>query len=364
MKIKNKRLILLVIVILTIMAFIPIVAAATINDGVVFMEGNRSADASKTTISSEVFSADEKVVKKDEIVNGNVFLAGNDVELSNEIINGDTFIFANNVKIESDTIVNGNVYICAANVNIDGTITRGVYIAAKDVVLSENSSIKYDAYLFTERLIISGTLDRNVNVATNNFEIKDSAIILENLNYTSDKEATIDKEAKINKINFDRKVVEKENLLDIIYKYVIDFAQYFVLTFIILIFMMKKMPNFLEKLKNCINASSFGLGIASIILFPIMLLAMLVFPITTVLAIVGIIILIVIILISMAISNIAIAVLISERNNKIKLPISTALVTTVSWIAYQIPFAGVILAFFMIATGVGIVFKNFCTKSK
>lgn len=217
----------------------------------------------------------------------------------------------------------------------------------------------YDVAIAAEHIVIDGNFYRSFRAAVSNLEVSDTANVLGDLNYTSDQEAKIAKGASIKNINFDRYVPKKETTLDIISKYVLDFTQYFVLTMVILIILMKFSPRFIDEIKRGIRINDFGTGIVLLILVPIIFMMFLMLRVTSMLALAGIALFIMLVIISMAISNIAIASMISSRQKNIKLPIATALVAVVSWIAYQIPFVGGIVAFFMITTGIGIECKHF-----
>lgn len=316
----------------------------------------------KDSINEDVYSVSESLEKKSEIVNGNMYLFTNSVYIENEIINGDLYICASTVKIDNSTLINGNVYICAMNVKIDANITRGIYVCAKDVIFDENTSVQYDANIFAERVIIKGSFDRQVNTCVDNLEISNTANIRGNLNYISDKEAKIEDKAIIANINFAKQEIKKETVLDIVYKYVLKFTKYFVLTFGIFIFMMKVLPNFINNSRKYIGISSFGLGILAIILMPIIFIGMMLIKFTASLAILGVVVFIAMLLVAITITNISIASAISNKCEKLKLPISVVLTAIVSWIIYQIPFIGGIIAFIMIATGVGIVIKYLFIK--
>lgn len=365
---RKKCILLFSVIVLIMMILIPSVKATnqetSYDDQIMPINENARENEflSTDSINEDVYSGNESLEKKNEIVNGNMYLFANSVYVENEIINGDVFICASTVKIDNKTIVNGNVYVCAMNVRIDATITRGIYVCAKDVIFDKNSLVQYDANIFAERLIINGSFERQVNTFVDNLEISNDANISGTLNYVSDNEAKIDENAVITNINFDKHIVEKETILDIVLRYVLKFTKYFILTFVIFIFMMKVLPNFTNNSRKYIGVSSFGLGILSIILMPIIFIGMLLIKFTASLATIGIVLFIAILLISMAITNISIASAISNKYEKIKLPISVALITILSWFIYQIPFIGGIIAFIMIATGVGIVIKYLFIK--
>lgn len=366
---KKKAILLVAIMLLFVSILIPIVKATDVedlNNGIMLINNvpDEVETISREYINKDVYDCEESLKKQNETVNGNMYLCANSIYIENEIINGDIFISANTVKIDENTIVNGNVYICALNVRVDATITRGVYVCAKDIIFDENSSIKYDANIFAEHIVVKGFFERNLNTFVDNLEIEDTTNISGDLNYVSDKEAKINDKAVIKNVNFDKQVIEKETVLEIVSEYVVNFAKYFVLVYVVFMFMMKVLPNFVQNSKKYLGISSFGLGILSIILMPIIFVIMILLKVTASLAMLGLVILITMLLLSMAITNISIASAVSNRFEKLKLPISVALTTIVSWIIYQIPFFGGIVAFFMVTTGLGIVLKYLFIRSK
>lgn len=367
---KRKMILIAIVILMIVSVLVPIVKAAeeqvSHDDEIMLINDipDEFETVSRKYTNKDVYDGAESLKKTGETVNGNMYLCANSVYIENEIINGDLFVSASTVKIDENTIINGNIYVIALNVRIDATITRGVYVCAKDIVFDENSSVKYDANIFAEHLVVKGTFERNVNTFVDNLEIEDTTNISGDLNYVSDKEAKIGDTAVIKNVNFDKQVIEKETALETICKKVLNFTKYFVLTFVVFIFMMKVLPNFIQNSRKCLGISSFGLGILSIILMPIIFILMILMKFTASLAVVGIVILITLLLLSMAITNISIGSIISNKYEKIKLPISVALVTILSWCIYQIPFFGGIVAFIMVATGLGIVLKYLFTKSK
>lgn len=367
---KKKLILFATVVLLIIGVLVPMVKATeeqvSHDDEIMLINDvpDELETVSRKYTNKDVYDGAESLKRTDETVNGNMYLCANSVYIENEIINGDLFVSASTVKIDENTIINGNVYIVALNVRIDATITRGIYVCAKDIVFDENSSIKYDANIFAEHLVIKGDFERSVNTFVDTLEIEGTTNISETLNYVSEKEAKINDKAVIKNVNFDKQVIERETALETVLEYVLNFTKYFVLTFVVFIFMMKLLPNFIENSKKCLGISSFGLGILSIILMPIIFILMILMRFTASLAVVGIVILIALLLLSMAITNISIGSAISNKYQKLKLPISVALVTILSWFIYQIPFFGGIVAFIMVATGFGIVLKYLFIKSK
>ncbi len=358
---RKKIMLVLIVLVLAIACIMPnvlAVAADGARDGIMPISENENDEILMNSVNEEVYDFSENVKRTDENVNGNVYLFANSVNMDNEIINGDVFICANNANLGADVIINGNVFISAMNAKVEASITRGLYVVAKDLVIEKTASVKYDTNLCVDHLVLAGSFDRNVNAVVNNMEVTADAIILKDLNYTSDKVASVSDDATIVNVNFKKQIIESKSILDIVYDYVMDFTQYFVLTFAVLIFAMKFVPNFIRKAKECVRVSSFGLGIVTIVLMPLFFIAFVWLRITATVAIAALVMIIALLLIGMAITNIAIGAKLAERFNKIKLPMWVAIVTIVSWVIYQIPFLGGIVAFFMVATGLGIVIKS------
>ncbi len=311
-----------------------------------------------------VYNLNESVELKDEIINGNAYLLGSNVTIENETINGDLFICANNAKLGENVILNGNVFICASNLEISATINREIFCVAKDVKFEENAHVLYDANISAEHIVLKGTFERNFNSSVGNMEINETAMIYGDLNYTSDTEATINENAQINNINFDKHVEEKETAIDVVTRYVLDFAKYFVITMVVMIIFIKLLPRFVENCKKYIGISSFGIGIGTLILAPILIVLLFVLRVTSTVAIGMLALLMLILIISMAITNISLAKYFEAKKPNVKLPIWVAIVTAVTWIVYQVPVLGGIVAFVWVTTGLGIATKYCFTKNK
>lgn len=330
-------------------------------------------DADKLLVMSEkikdaknasVFEAKTVVNLEGDTVYGNVFIFGRDVTIKSEIINGDLFVCAQNVEIDEETQVNGNAFIAVASAKINGSIERELYVASSELNFGETASVGYDALIGGEHVVINGTFERNVNAGVTEMEVKEDTIIAGDLNYASGKEATISEDADIKNVNFSKQVKSEKSALDIVLGYVLDFARYFVVTMVLLIIVIKKMPNLLEKIGTRFSVGSFGTGILGLILIPIAIVLFLILNITTTVAWALLATFILMLILSMAISNIALAKLLETKKSNIKLPIWTAIVTIATWGIYQIPVVGGIVAFVWVLLGLGIVIKSFFSRNK
>lgn len=318
----------------------------------------------KDVKNASVYELKQEVTLSGETVYGNVYLFGRDVTVKDETIVGDLFICAENVELSEDVVVDGNVFVAASKAKINSTINRELYVACSDLNLGETSVVEYGVSVAAEHIILAGECQRNFNASVSNFEINDTAIISGDLNYSSEKEATISEEATITNINFSKYVEEEKSTLDIVKEYVFDFARYFILTMIVLIVVIKLLPRFLEKMNDFVSIGSLGAGILALILVPIVLVLMMLLSVTLTAAFALLALFILVLIISMAITNIAVARLLATKKENIKLPIWTAIVTAVTWGIYQIPVVGVIAAFIWVMIGLGIATRYVFSKKQ
>ena len=144
--------------------------------------------------------------------------------------------------------------------------------------------------------------------------------------------------------------------------------RYLTILFLVLlmgiIFLIKLLPKFINNLKDQFRVSSFGIGILSLIIVPILLVLMLVLRVTSTLAFAVLALFILVLMLSMAITNISLAKKLEEKKPNIKLPIWTAIITAVTWVVYQIPVLGGIVAFIWVATGLGMSVRYCFSKNK
>ena len=313
---------------------------------------------------SSVFEANSSVNLKDEVVKGNGFVLARDSVIENETIDGDLFICAQNVEIKENATINGNVFIAGSTIKIDGKIERELYVAGADVTIGENTVVGYNACIAAENLKISGTFERDINAGVTKMEVAENTTISGNLNYSSAQEADINDKASIGKVNFSKQTEPEHTVWDVVLEHVLDFVRYFVITMVVLIILIKKAPKFIEKAGKQVQIASFGAGILGLILVPIIFVVLLALSVTSTIAWAILIAFILALILSMAVTNIAVAKLIENKKENIKLPIWTSLVIALSWIIYQIPVIGAVVAFIWVMIGFGIILRNFFGNAK
>ncbi len=130
-------------------------------------------------------------VTVDSEINGDLFCAGKDIVVNGDV-KGDVLCAGQSVKINGR--VEGNVRIAAQFIEINGQVGRNVTTASQDLIVSKFASIKGDIFFgvqsadlrgasgrdllgAADQLTISGTLNRNAKVAASKITLVDPAKI-------------------------------------------------------------------------------------------------------------------------------------------------------------------------------------------
>jgi len=188
-----------------------------------YFGGNASA---KTLTSPDI--GKKVVIGKDEVIEGPYLNAGDNVTISGTI-NGDAYVAGGVVTI--DGTINGDLLIGGGVVTIKGTITDDVRAAGGMVTIDGKvgknvtafggtitfgsdadidgsvitgggtfahlGNIDGKALIYSGDVTLAGRIGGNVNTTAEIITIAKTAILDSNLNYTSDKEASVSAEAKI-----------------------------------------------------------------------------------------------------------------------------------------------------------------------
>ena len=318
--------------------------------------------SAKNVKNSSVFEATQDFTMKGETVNGNVYVAANTIVIEDETINGDVFLAGQRIEIKENVIINGTIFVAGQDVFINGVVQRDAFAAGQNVELGKGSLVGYTAYLAGASVNIKGNITRDANVGCTDLNVESSANIVGKLNYSSENEGNIDKTAKVGEVNYKKVEVKERTAMEIVTDYVMDFAQYFVIVMVVLIFAMKFAPNFLERTMKNVTFGSFGWGLLWTIVIPICILALFIFRVTAVVSWVVLFLYIASLLLANSAACLGIGKQISEAHEKIKLPLAVAIVATLSWIVFQLPFIGGIAGFVMHCLGYGILLRSAVTK--
>lgn len=148
----------------------------------------------------------------------NVYTAGNVVSI-NANVNKSLHAAGNTVNISKDASIYGTLYAGAGNVFIEGAIADDLFAGAGDVFISETASIGGDLVAGVGNITIDGpvggdillgageaTINNrvagNVKIKTGKLTLGDNAKIDGSLEYTSEKEAEIDKSKVLGEVVF------------------------------------------------------------------------------------------------------------------------------------------------------------------
>ena len=311
----------------------------------------------RTKTSSDVYKADQNVNLKGEEVSGNVYIAGKEVVVEDELIYGDLFVAAQRIEIKDSARINGNVFLAGQDIFMNGTVDRTIYAAGANVELGKTSIVGYSGYLAGNNVIAKGMVTRDLSVGTTSLKVESTATVLGTLRYSSDTEGEISRDAKLGKVNYSKVQTKERTTWDIVTDYILDFAENMVYVMLILIFAIKLAPNFVQRTMEKVSFGSFGIGLLWFIVVPAIFVCLLMLRVTAGFDLVVLLLYLLGIVLSNAIACMAIGKQIEEAHEKIKLPLATALVATISWIIFQIPFVGGLISCVYHLLGFGILLR-------
>lgn len=327
-------------------------------------------ESQKEIVNNDVFEGNNNVNESNKTVYGNLFLCGNKINIESETVYGDAFLFANTVKLSDDVLIDGNLYICASNIEVNSDISRDAYIVGQYIEIGEQSNIAYSLYGAAEEIKVAGIVNRDVDITANEIEIVNSASILGDLNYASTSEAKIDKAVVGGNINFKKQTAREKTKVEIVYEYIMNLLRNIVYVVLVFIFVLLIFPGFIDSSKEYVGKKllkSLGIGLASIILLPIIIVTLIALNITINFGLLMIPVYIVLFAISETIFVIAVSSKIAEKinNEKLKVPYLIPIVTLGLWFIKQIPYVNSFIIFIVFLMGFGIIIQSlFKKKSK
>ena len=320
----------------------------------------------------------ENNITMDKIVDGNVYAFGDNITITGKI-NGNVFVFGNNVTFtnpypEDDTehqnenycYITGNVYALASNKITFNAVAQDIYALSDVFEMSYDSYIMRDIRIAGSDLTIKGYISRNAylsgdtfnfGVHSDNEEEDDAAIIAGDLNYSSQNEIEIPEnivqgETKFNEV---ASTTTSKSATD----YLMDLLSALIYTIVLYLLFTWLAPKFFDKTSTILQKSplaTFGIGILSFIVAPILALILLCLTLSSLSAIVvyGLI---------LAISStIVFGSLTSLLKDKLgfanKQFLLFIIITIVAWALKQIPVVGLIINLAIFVFGLGLAIKN------
>lgn len=176
----------------------------------------------------EMRGGEHIIVGEQEVVNGTLFAGGNTIEINghvmgdvicggqkitvNAIVDGDVICGGQTVTINGDVV--GNTRVAGQTVMIDGVVERNITAAGQDITIGSESSVGSDVFFVgqtatingivgrdvggaTQTLLVNGQVNRSINAQSSSINIGPTADIKGDFSYTSGKKASIDPSAII-----------------------------------------------------------------------------------------------------------------------------------------------------------------------
>lgn len=360
--IKTKILLFLLVAIL---AFSPICLAsdvASISSDDDTVDGTYISDY----VTSDLYLFDDTLVI-DGIIDGNVFVFGNDITISGEI-GGDLFAFGSNITLEETAYVYGNIFVYSENFEMDG-ICYDIYSASENFTLHENAIIVRDIKVVAEKINISGVIQRNAYITTNELVFPENAsyLIGGNLDYHSDHEFVIEDGIVEGEITFTQEITEESTVAENIASYVTSIISTLLYSLVIIVLTIWMAPKFKEKSALILKKQaplSFGVGLlASIaIVFGSVIILFATTGLCFGISIAAITIFILALTISKTVFSMALAKLVSKKdNNAVFISLSLLFVLIISLLEF-VPYVGGFVNFAVVMIGLGILLLNLIGK--
>lgn len=293
------------------------------------------------------------------------------------VIKGVNLLFGNNVTY---TGTSSYMALFGNNVKVSGNLLNDGVVFGNYVVFDSNAVVNRDIVIFGNNVVLSGTFNRDVRVYASSLSL-DGVSILGNVyvsanNVKLDKESSVDGYFKYNedtnltndnnnlKLESYKVEVEKQDIWDVVKRYIGSFLSYvFILAVMLIIY-----PKLFNKLnKNTLDVNTvlkrMGVGLGVLVLVPICILILIFSSLGGYVGVVIGLIYTLLIMISGLITSYTIGRIIS--NKLMKKEISNYLVGIIGIVCVSIilliPVVGGIFGFLSLIYGIGqliVMFKN------
>lgn len=225
-------------------------------------------------------------------VQKDLYAAGNVVTIDGSVENN-LGVGAGTVVIRSD--VGGNVHVGGGSIVIEGNVAGDLFLAGGNIIISKSASIGGDLVIGAgtvdiqglvmgnvsiggEKVTINSKINGRVKIEAKKLTIGSSAIITQDLEYSSYEEAEINDDAKIlGTVNFDKKTIKHADKTKAARMILSVLSIFFLVKILIVITTGLVLVYFFQKItKNIVKKgldnfwSSLGLGFATLFLTPIL----------------------------------------------------------------------------------------------
>lgn len=338
------------------------------------VEGNETSTNTQET--PEIHNGDlyvfDNKIEMDKLVDGNVFLFGNDINVTGKV-NGSIYVFGKNVTFSNDSYIIQSIYVMADQVTLNG-VANDLYACARKVDMSFDSFMYRDLRVAAETFNFNGGVGRNAFVGANNFNFVttegSAALVYGDLTYSSPKELSLTTSLVQGNVNYKQEFVQEESITDIIIDKVIDVCNTLLYALVVFLLCLWLAPKFLAKTSSYMQpvsaATSFGIGLLSVIVAGIAGIALLFTIVGIPVGFAVIAVLALLVSIANAVTCISITNVLKEKFAFAKnylTYLTLAGVVIVIWALELIPYVGTFISFVVNMIGLGIVVHYLFTRN-
>lgn len=312
-------------------------------------------------INEDVYNGDLYVfqsdVVMDKLVDGNVFIIGNNVTITGQC-SGNMFILGNNVTFDK-SFIQASVFVFGSNVKYDA-VSTSLYCFSKDLSIDNQFGVYGDIYASCANFNFDGLIGRNAFINADNINLKENATFYGDLNYSSDSKMEIPEGVVQGNTNYKKLNHFDDSSVSPILYYAINLAQILVLVVVAYIItkLFTKDPEAKEDSVMSKPLKTFGIGLLTLIVLPIIFVLLLFTVIGISTAGVLMVFYSITLLLAQIIFSITLAryFLSSVTDKKgLKEFFATIFITVCVWILAQIPYVGGIFYVIFAIFGFGIV---------
>ena len=331
-------------------------------------EENSDNSEAINIINTDLYISSQDVVIEDSI-NGNVFAMGSSVTVKGEIL-GDLFVLTNTLTIEESAVIHNNIFALASTSTIKGEV-YDLYISSNNFELTDTGYIYRDLKVSGDNVTLNGPIAKDAYITANSITMPENArnLIGGNLHYTSSEELTFPENAVLGEIKYTSSASAAPTTEQIISSYITNFITTIIYALVIILLIVFFGPKFTEKLNYALIKKSYisaGIGIASIILIPVLAIVLLITGFLAYISLATLVVYGLILSISLALFGIAIGKHFAgklKNPSKGKLILFSILATIVLWFAQIIPYIGGYISIFIYVVGLGMfIFAFFIRK--
>jgi len=254
------------------------------NDEIIFLAADQKIDRNYYAVAKNIEIYGE--------INGDLFLAGNNIIIDSENINGDIFVAGENITIKGK--INGSIRgVVAKQANISAQVSANIYLAGQALILSQESIINGNFTFWGQSaslhgnivgqaeggmnsLLISGGLEKDLDVyisgnKSEDFQVTEGAVVGGIIKYKAWQEGNISDQAEIGgELIFEKLLRESKPFFAMatLWHLVLKFFGMLVVGMILIYLWPRFFPPLVRKVKKR-PIKTLALGLAVLVLTPI-----------------------------------------------------------------------------------------------